>query len=349
MSAARRRTLDKYVKEAPPSASELYQGDFWQKNHVGKREGTSASEHDCEYLGTKIFFMCRTFYIKKGHPMYVNRAAGANRNQQGYFPHLRKNDLRLAYKNPNLPWIVALHRFEIRGHYPQSADTAHFRFPPGTPAGQYIAYYYWGGYRDCVDIDVLPDHKPVTPTKRGIYGYRPNEPDSYIKTDHCQYPIGQYDVASKKDYTLPSDVCQTGGQPPDRTATCFAIPPEGKTNRKGQTTEQALAKCHSRCSAARYLAQPKVAYNPFRIVGSTEKTGKCEAVNVVPLTPPAMLTFPDEQNIPWGLHDCKRECFDGEPEGSSICYGLKEASKRTVETPWEVIQDDPRDEVRNHI
>ena len=57
MSAARRRTLDKYVKEAPPSASELYQGDFWQKNHVGKREGTSASEHDCEYLGTKIFFI----------------------------------------------------------------------------------------------------------------------------------------------------------------------------------------------------------------------------------------------------------------------------------------------------
>ena len=95
-----------------------------------------------------------------------------------------------------MPWLLALHRFKITWHYPKNADTAHFRFPPGTPAGQYIVHYKWGGYLDCVDVDVLPDHKPVPQTKEGIYGYRPDEPDSYLKNDHCQYAAGQYDIAS---------------------------------------------------------------------------------------------------------------------------------------------------------
>ena len=73
--------------------------------------------------------------------------------------------------------------------------------------------------------------------------------------------------------------------------------------------------------------------------------GWCTGLNVVPLTPPPLISFPDEQNIPWGLNDCTRECFAGEPEGSSICYGLRETSLRTVEAPWDIIQDDPRDEV----
>ena len=99
------------------------------------------------------------------------------------------NDHRLAYHNPNLPFIVMAHRFKIAFHHPAAADTAHFRFPPGTPPGMYVIYYRWGGYRDCVDVDVLPDHKPVPQTLHGIYGYRANLPDEYTRTDHCQYVL----------------------------------------------------------------------------------------------------------------------------------------------------------------
>ena len=129
-------------------------------------------------------------------PVPTPRDAPFTGYQSGYYSNKLKDDVRVAYKNPNLPWIVALHRFDITFHSPKASDTAWFRFPPDTPPGQYIAHYMWGGYRDCVDIDVLPDHKPVPQTKEGIYGYRPDEPDSYLKNDHCQYAAGQYDIAS---------------------------------------------------------------------------------------------------------------------------------------------------------
>ena len=50
-------------------------------------------------------------------------------------------------------------------------------------------------------------------------------------------------------------------------------------------------------------------------------TRSCTATNVVPMVPPPLVRFRDEQNIPWGTGDCKRECFDAEEltEGWSMC------------------------------
>ena len=68
-----------------------------------------------------------------------------------------------------------------------SADVARFAFPPGTAAGRYVIHYFWGGYRDFIDVDVLPPSLPVPNTTRGIYGFRPQGVnDSYLKTDHVR-------------------------------------------------------------------------------------------------------------------------------------------------------------------
>ena len=80
--------------------------------------------------------------------------------------------------------------FSIPWVYARSADAAQFAFPPGTEPGRYIAYFMWAGYRDCVDIDVLPDSKPVPMTLRGMYGYFDRFGDPYFtRTDHCQCAI----------------------------------------------------------------------------------------------------------------------------------------------------------------
>ena len=123
---------------------------------------------------------------------------------------------RIAYNNSYWPWIQSVHRpysgvqparalrtarvlrgahsnlvlavFSIPWVYARSADAAQFAFPPGTEPGRYIAYFMWAGYRDCVDIDVLPDSKPVPMTLRGMYGYFDRFGDPFFtKTDHCQY------------------------------------------------------------------------------------------------------------------------------------------------------------------
>ena len=331
------RLLSKYIYEAPPEAHELFRGPQWARNHLGNVNPSSVRDTCDESLYS---WQCTAFEINQSHPQFVHRPWGRHSSQLGYHEGERAGDVRIAYSHPEMPWLLALHRFKITWHYPKNADTAHFRFPPGTPAGQYIVHYKWGGYLDCVDVDVLPDHKPVPQTKEGIYGYRPDEPDSYLKNDHCQYAAGQYDIASDEAAS-----CAGGVAPPDGSATCFAIPPAGQLNNKGQTTEEALAACQARCSGARTVFRPRVAYNPLRLEGGEPMGGRCEALNVVPLTPPPQVAFPEDQNIPWGLGDCTRECFAGEPQGTSICYGLRETSRRTVEAPWDIIQDDPRDEV----
>ena len=308
--------------------------------------------------------MCRRTHSHPAHLLFPPRAPPVptardppfTGYQSGYYSNKLKDDVRVAYKNPNLPWIVALHRFDITFHSPKASDTAWFRFPPDTPPGQYIAHYMWGGYRDCVDIDVLPDHKRVPQTKRGIYGYRPDEPDSYLRYDHCQHPAGDYDVMTGTGKMTDPDpdtgeafhippTCDGGAQPPDEEATCFAIPPAGKLNKKGQTMEEALGACQARCSVTRLAYRSTVTHNPLRFgPGHWLKTW-CTALNIVPLTPPPEAAFPDDQNIPWGVNDCTKDCFAGEPEGSSICYGLRETSRRTVEAPWTIILDDTRDEI----
>ena len=195
-------------------------------------------------------------------------------------------------------------------------------------------------------MDVLPDSKLVPQTLRGMYGYRPaGVSDFYIKYDHCQHPAPAYDVASAGEYDGGvKATCENAVVEPAGKETCFAIPPLGKLNSKGQTADEAMEACKNRCSGARNMVRPQVAFDPMRFVGGTDMRGRCSALNLVPLNPPPDVAFPADQNIPWGVNDCTRSCFDNEPEGSFICYGLRETSTRTVEAPWEIIQDDPRDE-----
>ena len=81
---------------------------------------------------------------------------GTRRTPQCYSTWGARYDNRISYVNPTYPWIHSLHAFRNGVHRPQGADVARFRFPPGTTPGRYVIHYYWGGYRDCMDVDVLP-------------------------------------------------------------------------------------------------------------------------------------------------------------------------------------------------
>ena len=96
-------------------------------------------------------------------------------------------------------------------------------------------------------------------------------------------------------------------------------------NRAGDTDEEALQRCFSKCKAA--------------------STGQCTAVNIVPLTAPAGVSFADEEaNVPWGLADCTPECFEGEPEGTYVCYPLDHtAAVAPNSDAWHTVKSDPRD------
>lgn len=131
-----RYVLRKYEREAPPEAREVWMGAKWQRNHIALTDMNRNSIQDVCYSNS---WSCINYRIDSSDPAYVKRPWGHHRAQLGYHDHERGNEVRLAYHNDALPWIKAYHSFPIRFHYPKSADTAAFTFPPGTPPGQYGA------------------------------------------------------------------------------------------------------------------------------------------------------------------------------------------------------------------
>ena len=113
----------------------------------------------------------------------------------------------------------------------------------------------------------------------------------------------------------PTTTCNSNGTvTPVNERTCIIIPPEGSLNSAGEDRAQALEACKQRCSnprrAGNYAPESGEYYTgPIsRENGECDKHKgpcnywpRCNALNVVPLQPPRDLTFPDQQNIPWGV------------------------------------------------
>ena len=88
--------------------------------------------------------------------------------------------------------------------------------------------------------------------------------------------------------------------PPNSQRQCFVIPPDGAVNALGETADEALTACQSRCTNLHL--------------------GRCVGVNVLPLTPPPLVIFTEmsgdnggERGIPYGVGNCNASCFAAEP------------------------------------
>ena len=86
------------------------------------------------------------------------------------------DDRRVAYANAKYPHLEAVHMFKTikptdeKAGYPKQFDTSRISIPARAGAGMYIVQYFWRGYRDCIDVDVLPLTTPVPPTSLAMYG-----------------------------------------------------------------------------------------------------------------------------------------------------------------------------------
>ena len=247
-------------------------------------------------------------------------------------------DVRAAYANEKYPWIEAVHKFKAfkptpdKNGFPKQFDTARFSIPARGGAGEYIVQYYWRGYRDCIDVGVLPATVPVGTSSQAIYGGLAvtggsgdggggNNGDAAVivtmtKTDHCQYSMSRGQLYDRRDSLPGTQVCQS-------------VPPPGETNSQGQTRQLALDKCLERCKTAE----------------------QCDAVNVVPAEPPAATVFKTAavHNVPWGDETgCNQQAvLANEPLGTSICYGLAVVEERELDVgeAYTIVDNDPQDEV----
>ena len=105
------------------------------------------------------------------------------------------DDRRVAYANAKYPHLEAVHMFKTikptdeKAGYPKQFDTSRISIPARAGAGMYIVQYFWRGYRDCIDVDLLPAALVLPDTSDAKYGFELTGKDnsSWSRTDHCQY------------------------------------------------------------------------------------------------------------------------------------------------------------------
>jgi hypothetical protein len=159
-----------------------------------------------------------------------------------------ESDKRAAYYNPKFPWIQGVWMWlNGRNPWPRQFDIGRMTFPTHLGiTGPHVIHWMWRGYRDAIDVDILPASLPVANTSGAMYGYKGSTTDSWIRIDHAQVPKGKYSL-----YKHSKSNCNNG-RPFYNQQTCFVLPPEGQVvshPRSGGvwSRSKAFQKCKARC------------------------------------------------------------------------------------------------------
>lgn len=172
---------------APDDAnpSTLFTDDLYRKQHV-KAVNRPPSAEEAGYYDNAANNLDPSV-----HPYAIVRPArfdglgiraGTNTTTYIYKPKYEYRDLYAEYFNPAYPYIEAMWRYQNFYHRPSEFDIARIWVPALNGVGEYVVHYYWGGYQDCTDVEVVELPNP-TPAPYGIRGTG----SSYSKIDHCQF------------------------------------------------------------------------------------------------------------------------------------------------------------------
>lgn len=182
--------LDEYLAKAPSYLT----GDEWTRRHLSPWKNyavgcTDPCNNGTQYPGTF------DHVVEPSDPKYIQRnpvavakslRSGDQNVTQFWYPADKlTSDSRAEYKSIKYPWILSVHKFRIVAHWPNEYDIATFAFPKGLPAGNYIAHYKWGGYRDCTDVHIMAGVSDV----ENLWGKVPsvNVTSDFARLDHCEF------------------------------------------------------------------------------------------------------------------------------------------------------------------
>jgi len=178
--------LNDYLDNAPESAF-IYDSERFQRMHISctHQYPNGNSNRDCPSTGWNSGSQFER-EITPEDSFYFDREAawGSTPSDMTHFKFSADKlayDVRAAYENPNYPWIEAVHKFRVTYRWPREWDIARFSLPARQGSGEYMIHMLWRGYRDVIDIDVLPE------PANDVYG-SPGGVNEWRKTDHCIYP-----------------------------------------------------------------------------------------------------------------------------------------------------------------
>ena len=65
------------------------------------------------------------------------------------------NDRFVRYRNEKWPFIISVQRYSQPTKQASRGDTAYMEIPKDAEPGDYVAWYYWRGYRDAIEYVLL--------------------------------------------------------------------------------------------------------------------------------------------------------------------------------------------------
>lgn len=198
------KLLNDYIAKAQPK-DYIYSDPKFQKMHVScthKYKSNPAGRSDCSSTAWNSGAGYDRI-LTKNDPIFMDRSPW-HPNPQSDMTHFKykdshiKYDKRVSYNSTDYPWIEAVHKFRVQIKFPKEWDVARFSLPARQGSGEYMIHMLWRGYRDVIDIDVLP-----APAK-DIYG-KAGGSKRWIKTEHCQYPNYKNHRKSRCFFGQPGD------------------------------------------------------------------------------------------------------------------------------------------------
>ena len=103
----------------------------------------------------------------------------------------RYHDEIAAYTNPKWPWIQAVYKVNIASFHPREHNMQAMEFPRTvSTTGRHILWWSWRGYRQCTDVDVLGDDKPIANKSAEMVGYLASSKVLFERIDHAAYDAG---------------------------------------------------------------------------------------------------------------------------------------------------------------
>jgi hypothetical protein len=191
------KMLDSYIQDG--LSYDKISDPYWQKYHRVDSMDTAG-----EYGGV----------ISVSSPYYMERPVSYNGRFKGdgfmfsYVASDQTEDHRIEYQNDKYYWFESVHKFKHSKNLPSEFDTARFEINARHGLGRYIVHYMWGGYYDCIDVDVMATNVELP------YGNF-SDTDSWTRIDHCFFPDPQdirqgcFEVITGPHYCL--DQCARQG------------------------------------------------------------------------------------------------------------------------------------------
>jgi len=172
---------------------------IYQQSEVNPNEKRADYNHSFD----KYFTDCPNNWVKPGNSRYIERPAAYRERISPSFLKDEsdiKNPIkqcsqhaqhlawakRAQYRSDKYPWLEGVHRF---GNpyaeafiYGGQSSISRFTVPGYHKEGDYVAFFFWQGYRDCMDINLVAGTQAVA----NPFG-KPGGGLVWARVDHCEF------------------------------------------------------------------------------------------------------------------------------------------------------------------